>query len=339
MFLHTLIRWLDFVVLVTLLGGLSFRYFVWLPSIRARVVDNRPTGGLISTMTLLVALAFTSLADLSFRALMMSGQPASKLFSVLPTVLMKTHFGSVWIWKFGLILFLGVVQLIGERGIFGSVSLRYLSLGCAMALGLTTGLSGHAADQGSWSWTVLGDWIHVLAISGWVGGLFAFQLHLRPSLASYPEGERRDLLADAIRRFSTVAMTAVGAMLLTGIYNMWVHVHSLPLLTGTDYGEILILKLSFVVPMVLLGGMNRYYGLPILENRDDRGLSGVLARAARAVIEKIWTRPRNMGRLCFQMLLIEALLGLAVLGCTAAITQLAPPHQVPVEFKHDHHMM
>jgi len=128
-------------------------------------------------------------------------------------------------------------------------------------------------------------------------------------------------------------------MLLTGIYNIWVHVHSVPLLTGTDYGKILILKLSLVVPMVLLGGMNRFYGLPLLENRDGRGLAGVLARAARAVIERIWARPRNMGRLCFQMLLIEALLGLAVLGCTAAITQLAPPHQVPVEFKHDHHMM
>jgi putative copper resistance protein D len=339
MYLHIFVRWLDFVALVTVLGGLSYRYFVWIASPGGRTVDDRQGRGRIPLVTMLAVLLGTSLTDLVLRSLMMSGKPVSELFSVLPTVLTKTHFGSIWILRIGLIFFLGAIRLIGERKIIRPTGLKYLSLGGGMALGLTTSLSGHAADQGSWNWTVFGDWIHVMAISGWVGGLFALQMHLRPSLAGFPEAERRDLLAAAIRRFSAVAMTCVGAMLLTGVYNTWVHVHSPSLLVGTDYGRILILKWFLIVPMLLLGGVNRFYILPILENRDGWGLAGLLARAARTFIETIWTRPKNMGRLFFQMILIEAVLGLGVLGCTAWITQLPPPHQPAVGFEHDHHTM
>jgi len=336
MFLHVLVRWVDLVALISFLGGLSYYYVVWIPLNRE---SQRRNGMSALIVAVLLVLAAAALIDLALRAMMMSGRPFTELNSVLPTVLFKTRFGYVWIAKFGLIVFLTVLWILKMRGFLNRTVVKFLSLAGGAAVGLTTALSGHAADQGTWNGTVLMDWIHVLAISGWVGGLFAFQLHLRPSLARFPGAERKTLLAEAIRRFSTVAMTAVGAMLLTGIYNIWVHVHSVPLFTGTDYGKILILKVSLVVPMVLLGGMNRFYGLPILENRDGRGLAAVLARTARSVIEKVWTRPQNMGRLCFQMLLIEALLGLAVLACTAAITQLAPPHQVPVEFKQNHHGM
>jgi copper resistance protein D len=336
LFLHILVRWIDLAALIAFLGGLSYYYFVWVPLSRGVVRGN---GMRAQIVAVLIVLAGAGLIDLALRAMMMSGRPFTELLSVLPVVLMKTRFGLVWMIKLGLIVFLAAVWILKKRGLLNGMIVKYLSLAGGAAVGLMTSVSGHAADQGIWTWAVLFDWAHVMAVSGWVGGLFMFQLHLRPSLGGVPEVERRDLLAGAIRRFSTVAMTAVGAMLLTGIFNTWIHVHSMPLLMGTDYGKILILKWILVVPMVLFGGMNRFYGLPILENRDDRGSAGILARAARAVIERIWTRPRNMGRLCFQMLLIEALLGLAVLGCTAALTQLPPPHERPTGYEHSQHAM
>ncbi len=341
MFLHIWVRWFDFVALVVLLGGLSYRYFVWIPSSRARGIDDRQAGGRIPLAMMLCVLAVTSLTDLVLRSLMMSGKPVSELFSVLPTVLTKTHFGSVWLLRLGLILFLAAIRFIEERGIFGATGLKYLSLGGGMALGLTTSLSGHAADQGSWNWTVFGDWIHVMAISGWVGGLFALRIDLPLSLSRIRESERSGLLAVAIRSFSAVAMTCVGAMFLSGAYNTWIHVHSPSLLVGTDYGKILILKWALLIPMILLGGVSRFYILPRLEAQKGSVQLGFPARWMRSMIETVWSRPDDskLGRLFFRLILIEAVLGLGVLACSAWMTQLPPPHELSVGFEHSPHAM
>jgi len=337
--LHILVRWLDFITLVALLGGFTYRWFVWTPLSRRLEGSGRETAGRLPIKTLLVILSATSLTDLVLRASMMSGRPLPEVYSVLPLVLSKTHFGQVWAGRCAAIAFLAVVQLLGTRVVLGVKTTNILSLIGGAVLGLATTLSGHAADLGSWTWTVLLDWGHVMAVSAWVGGLFALRLHLRPVLAGVSESERREFLATAIRRFSTMAMTAVFGILLTGVYNTYVHVHSLSLLSHTDYGRILILKWSLIIPMALLGGVSRFYVLPILEHRNEHSIAGILSRAARAVIETVRTRPQNMERLFFRLILIEALLGLMVLGCSATITQLPPPHKTSVGFEHSHHAM
>jgi len=336
MYFHIMVRWVELIALITLLGGLAYHYFVWSPLSQG---IGRGIGIMIPILPALLVLAVAAVIDLGLRAMMMSGQSIMELNAVLPIVLSKTQFGRIWIWMMGLILSLIVLWILKMRKIFDGSMMMYPILVGGAALGLTTALSGHAADQGMWSWTVFNDWSHVMAVSCWVGAQFALQLHFRPSVAGLPELGLKVFLASAIRRFSVMAMASVGVMLFTGLSNIWVHVHSRALLTGTDYGKVLILKTCLVVTMVLLGGTIRFYSLPILENRDGRGLAGFLARAARAVIERVITRPRNMGLWCFRVLMIEALLGVTVLGCTAALTQLPPPHQVPAEYKHDHHVM
>lgn len=339
--LHILVRWIDFVALVAFLGGLGYRYFVLRPVCRARSVSNSARSERIWMATMLAVVAATSLTDLFFRTAMMSGRPVPELFSVLPTVIMKTHFGSVWLGRFGLILLLcGVLFLEGRRGLSPTVD-RYLSLGAGAALGLTTSLSGHAADQGNWSWTVLGDWIHVTAISGWVGGLFALRLHLPMIQRLLPTGGRRSLLAAAIRAFSAVAMTCVGGLFLSGVYNTWVHVHSPSLLVGTDYGNVLILKWVLLVPMILLGGVSRFYILPRLENNEGHAPDSIPARWMRSIVETVWKRPDDskLEGLFFRLITIEAVLGLAVLGCSAWMTQLPPPHETSIRFEHGRHAM
>ncbi|MEK6683952.1 MAG: CopD family protein [Nitrospirota bacterium] len=338
LFLHVLVRWLDFIALVAFLGGLGYRYFVLRPVCRARSVSHSGPSERIWMATMLTVLAATSLTDLLFRTAMMSGRPVPELFSVLPTVIINTHFGGVWVWRFGLILLLcGIIFLEGRRGLSSTV-LRYLSLGAGVLLGLTTSLSGHAADQGNWSWTVLGDWIHVTAISGWVGGLFALQIHLARFLPRIPSGERRTFLTAAIRAFSTVAMTCVGGLFLSGVYNTWVHVHSPSLLVGTEYGKILILKWVLLGPMIFIGGVSRFYILPRLEKKEGVTSSSFPVRWIRLIVEAVWKRPDDskLEGLFFRLITIEAVLGLAVLGCSAWITQLPPPHETSLGLERGH---
>src|SRR3990172_9184725 len=149
--LHILVRWLDFITLVALLGGFTYRWFVWTPLSRRLEGSGRETAGRLPIKTLLVILSATSLTDLVLRASMMSGRPVLEVYSVLPLVLSKTHFGQVWAGRCAAIAFLSVVQLPRTRVVFSIRTTNILSLTGGAVMGLATALSGHAADQGSWN--------------------------------------------------------------------------------------------------------------------------------------------------------------------------------------------
>lgn len=337
LFLHVLIRWMDFTALVAVVGGLSYRQFVLIPMPRGLAnYPQRSAKPLI--LVALFMLSITSVADLIFRALMISNQPLSELFSFLPTVLMKTHFGKVWTWRAGLLIFLLCFWFLKKEQRPWTKGQRVLLLSAAAGVCLTTSLSGHAADLGSLTLTVLADWTHLIAISCWVGGLFALRIHLLRQLALL-EGEiRRDCLAAGIERFSTVAVTSVGALIAAGAYNTYVHVHSSTLLIGTSYGRILIVKWALVLPMLALGAVSRYGVLPLLQAHAGRSSRGFLARRVSGWIKPILNNPTplELERWFFRLIMIEAILGLGVLACSAWMTQLPPPHQISAVMEHSH---
>jgi putative copper export protein len=167
------------------------------------------------------------------------------------------------------------------------------------------------------------------------------RLHLPLFQRLLPAKERTDFLAAVIGSFSTVAMTCVGGLFLSGLYNTWIHVHSPSLLVGTDYGKILILKWALLGPAIFIGGISRFYILPRLKSRGGDAPSRLPVRWMRSVIETVWKRPDDsrLEGLFFRLIAIEAVLGLAILGCSAWITQLPPPHETSIGFEHGRHTM
>ena len=67
---------------------------------------------------------------------------------------------------------------------------------------------------------------------------------------------RRVVLGRALPRFSLLALIAWGVMGFTGLYSAWLQVGNIPALTGTPYGQTLILKLILIVPLLALGAFN-----------------------------------------------------------------------------------
>ncbi len=325
--LHVLVRWLDSIALVTLVGGLSYRLFVLYPMRRdPRDLKDRPQRYLL--IVPVCVLVATGLTDLVLRALMISGRPLSELASILPTVLSQTHFGRVWTWRFVLLpLFFGFWFLENRRP--RTAAPVAVSLGAAAGVCLTTSLTGHAADLGILRFPVLSDWVHLIAVSSWVGGLFALRLHFSLWLARSTGNARAEYLAEGITRFSIVAMSAVGALLLTGLYNTLAHVESAALLVGTSYGRILIVKWLLLAPMLALGATNRYGILPQLRALSGRTEKGRLARVLAPWVSPLLpnTTGLDLERRFFRLIAIEAVLGVAVLACSAWLTQLPPPHQ------------
>ncbi len=105
---------------------------------------------------------------------------------------------------------------------------------------------------------VFADWLHFMAVSTWVGGLFYFSAVLLFSIKSEKEVERRAYhLSIILPRFSLIATASLGIIGVTGVYMAWIHLHTLDSLFATQYGNNLIIKLSAALPMVLLGAYHQ----------------------------------------------------------------------------------
>jgi putative copper export protein len=98
-------------------------------------------------------------------------------------------------------------------------------LGCAAVIVITRSASGHAADLGDMTFPELMDWLHLMAVSAWGGGLLALSaVILTTAVTSSNQG--RVLIADLARRFSTLAGIALGTLVVTAMYNGWLQVGS-----------------------------------------------------------------------------------------------------------------
>lgn len=92
------------------------------------------------------------------------------------------------------------------------------------------------------------DVLHLLAVATWLGGLAA----LLVALYRTP-----DVTADAVRRFSRIAFGSVLVVAATGIYQSWRQLGSWSALTGTGYGQLLLVKVGLVAVLVGVASVSR----------------------------------------------------------------------------------
>ncbi|MFH9615398.1 copper resistance CopC/CopD family protein [Streptomyces pratensis] len=92
------------------------------------------------------------------------------------------------------------------------------------------------------------DVLHLLAVAGWLGGLTA----LLVALYRTP-----DITSDAVRRFSRLAFGSVIVLAATGLYQSWRQVGSWSALTGTRYGQLLLIKIALVAVLIGVAWISR----------------------------------------------------------------------------------
>ena len=159
-------------------------------------------------------------------------------------------------------LLVWTTNLAAGRGALLTVACAAAVLGCAIArlrdpdlvagrivlvialLGmLTPGVTGHASSSASHEVAVTTVALHVAAASLWVGGLGALLVLL---------GRRRELLARALPRFSTLAGACLAVVTVSGVLTAQVRLGSWAALFFTGYGALVIAKTG---ALVLLGGL------------------------------------------------------------------------------------
>jgi copper transport protein len=288
---ENVVRWLYFVALALLVGGLGFRMIV------LRGWMTPPASNRFYVVTGIGALATLNVGIAAFilRAEDALQLPFGRLLYGDLSPIASTRFGTAFIAMtlgYALVTALLFLAWLTDRTV---LLWPAFLIGLGFASGLS--LSGHsAADAGS-SWkSELADWAHLSAASLWIGGLIQLVVVVWPLM---PEARRTAFLA-----FSRLATVCVGVLLLAGVYLAILRLPQVKDLWTTGYGEVLLVKICLVALAFAWGGLHKVLAVPAVA----RGDTGLL--------------PRLRGSL-----LGESMVGMAVLLAAAVLVDAKPPVQ------------
>jgi copper transport protein len=246
------VRWLYFLGLALLVGGLGFELLVQRVSDRRRFWFVVGAGAVVTLEVGITAflLRAEDALQLPFTAF---------LYGDLSPISGGTRFGEAFIAMelgFALVTALLFLAWLTERR-----ELLWSAFALGLGLGSGLSLSGHSSATVPES---VADWLHLSAATLWIGGLVQLAFVARN--------------ADAFRRFSRLALTCVAVLILAGTYLSIERFPALHDLWTTHYGHILLVKLALVSAALCWGALHQLLG------RSVRGSLWVESAVAMAVL-------------------------------------------------------
>ena len=221
-----------------------------------------------------------------YGAKVVAGAPADAIKPSVWGKVVGSHTASVLLVRIVLVIAIGGMLLTFARR--ASAVWRGAALTIGVALVLTYSSVGHANAQhpGARCGSLI-DAVHLAAISLWIGGLLMFAFGSSAWLTD-PDSER------IVRRFSVMSMVAVPVIVATGVAQTLKLAGNLDDVTSTSWGRTLLVKVAVVTVLVAIGGVSQW----LLRNDGPAALK------------------RNV--------LVEAVIGIAVVGLAAALVALPP---------------
>jgi copper transport protein len=261
------VRWLAFCCFALLFGAVAFVIWCW-PAGASRPPVLRLAMGAWG------GLAGSVLAAVLLQGVYGAGQGVGHVF--LPDVLHATLY-SRYGRALGVRLLLVVAALFVFTITLGSLRAegRRARTAAGVAWGILTAalastwaVADHAGTGIQVPLAVPSDIIHLSAVAIWLGGLamIATILLRRPRPPGPKSGggaaRRRGQAAtaeaaQAVSRFSPIALGCVAAIVVTGTYQAWRGVGTWGALTGTTYGRLLLLKIAAMCALIALGYLAR----------------------------------------------------------------------------------
>lgn len=280
------VRWLYFLSLALLIGGVGFRLVV----LRGPVPPASER-----RFYRLAGLGVVGALEVGLLAFLLRAQDALQLpftaflYGDLSPLANETRFGEAFIAMtvgFAVVAALLFVAWLTERRWVLWPALL-LSLGLASGLSL----SGHQGEDRGWL-SSFADWVHLSAGTLWLGGLVMLALVVWPTA--------KELRREAFWRFSQLAAGLVALLVAAGVYLSIKRLPQLEDLWSEGYGQVLLVKLGLVSLALSWGAFHHL----VVRPRLDR--PGVLARLPRSLVG-------------------ESAVGLAILLVAAILVDSKPP--------------
>lgn len=221
------------------------------------------------------------------------------------SAVLQTSFGSIWIARMALTVVLLAVWFLIENKSNVSNKKQILLLALSLILIGTTTIIGHGAASEQLSALVI-DYAHNLIASVWIGGVIFFGFVLLPVLTKL-DGSKKELVTLlAIPRFSSMILISLGILVITGPTLLWLLEDDVTLLTQSAYGFLIMGKIGIGAAMAALGGYKQFK---------------IQKTAERNIKSNTVTVHKKLGR----SLKVEAVLGVALLGLVALLTNSSLP--------------
>jgi copper resistance protein D len=257
-------RAIHFAATITVAGVVFFIVFIAEPTFRK--ADNgtrvpaivRPALAWLAWIGLVLTVV-SGAAWLVLVAQSMSERPLAEVFSenILWTVLLRTGFGRDWLTRLALAGLLAVmfVPFLSAKAV-KSVWIKLIVVALAAGLVGTLAWAGHAVGGSGREGIVhpAADFLHLVAAAAWVGTLLPLALLLA---AAGHEAASVAIVRTATVRFSAFGIASVATLLVSGSINTWYLAGSIPALTETDYGRLLLIKIALFLGMVAIAAANR----------------------------------------------------------------------------------
>jgi copper transport protein len=264
------VRWLYFICLALLTGGLGFRLLVLRGDATAEAERRfyRVTGiGVVAALqvgTLAFLLRAEDALQLPFTAF---------LYGDLSPFAHATRFGQAFVvMELGFAL---VAALLFLAWLTGRHSLLWVAFVLSLGLGSGLSLSSHQSDDRGWL-PSFADWVHLSAATLWIGGLLSLALVV---------WNDRALRRTAFWRFSEIAGPLVALVVAAGVYMTFKRFPALDDLWSVGYGRLLLVKLGLVVLALSWGAFHHLVVRPRLDGPGvARGLPKSLAGEATVAV-------------------------------------------------------
>ena len=285
------LRWIILLTSLSIVGGLAFELLAWRPVLSApgagpALLSQRRRMGARSLKLILLSVGLcllASLGQLVIQAQAVHDIPlAEAVGGPIGATLSDSDWGSLWLWRVGLLTAVAVV--LGPVFIWASKSRHdqdradrwraclqtsALAIGAGMLFVHSMGSHG-AATAGIETPALFSDYLHLLAAAFWAGGLVHFALGAPLAMGELTPDDRRAFLSALTPRFSALAILSVGVLAITGLYSGWAQVTTFAA-TNTPYGLTLVSKLALLTPLLALGALNLLWVRPRLATGENAG--------------------------------------------------------------------
>ena len=237
------------------LGGLAAAGLVAMGALLRRADEPTPVGR-IATSAAAVGLAGV-LLQIPVQASLATGTGWNAIAEPGVVSLALTD-GIGWS---ALVSALGLVAILVTGGLpFDGIPRGVALVGAALTpVGFA--LTGHTRTMSPAVVGYVGDLAHLFAGAAWLGGLVALISLIRLRRAAGDDAGA----AEAVARFSGWAAVVLATVVVAGTVMGLIEVGSIHALTGTTYGQVLLVKVAVVTLVALAGAWNRFRLIPAIE--------------------------------------------------------------------------